>query len=68
MGAYYEPLWRYIQINCSDGDVISFDKAEEVADITIGPDFYEYKNELLDYGFRIWTLNKKEQYFVIKSL
>lgn len=65
---HYDPLWRYIQINCSDGERISYDKAEEIADVKIGADFAMYKNELIEYGFRIDEINKVKRYFVVKVI
>lgn len=64
----YDQLWRYIQINCSDGEIITYDKVEEMADVHIGADFAMYKNELIEYGFRIDEINKVKRYFVVKVI
>ncbi|MFC2661959.1 MAG: Sir2 silent information regulator family NAD-dependent deacetylase [Eubacterium sp.] len=31
----YDPLWRYIQVNCGPHEVMTFTKAEEVSDVKI---------------------------------
>lgn len=68
MSSKYEALWRYIEVNGSDGDIITFAKAEEVADVEIGADFYQYRNELKEHGFQIYTFDKKEKWFEIRTL
>ena len=46
----YDPLWRYIQVNCGPHEVISFEKAEEVADVEIDHRFQYHREELKKYG------------------
>lgn len=64
----YEPLWRYIQVNCGPEERITFDKAEEITDVTIDHRFQYHKEELIDYGFKIDEISWKDRYFTIHML
>lgn len=64
----YDPLWRYIQVNCGPHEVMTFSKAEEVSDVRIDHRFQYHKEELKKYGFRIDDISWKNQCFEISML
>lgn len=64
----YEPLWRYIQVNCGPKEVIDFDKAEEVTDVQIDHRFQYHREELKEYGFKIVEISWKNRCFEVEML
>lgn len=64
----YDPLWRYIQVNCAEHEKITFSKAEEVSDVKIEPDFRFHRKELTAYGFKVEQVSWKNKYFEVSML
>ena len=64
----YDALWRYIQVNCGEHEVMDFAKAEEVSDVKIDPSLQYHKDELIEYGFKITHISWRHSNFEIKML
>ena len=64
----YDPLWRYIQVNCGPHEIITFDKAEEVSDVKIDSSFQYHRKELIDYGFKVVRYSLKHRTMEIEML
>lgn len=57
----YEPLWIWIKENKNDDFVLNFKNIEEILGFSIDHSFLNYKKELLDYGFEVSKISRKEE-------
>ena len=56
----FDPLWIWIKEKGKDGLVLSFADIEKIAGTPIDNSFLNYKNELLDYGYRVGKISMKD--------
>lgn len=57
----YEPLWIWIKENKDDDFALSFKDIEKILGFPIDHSFLNYKKELLDYGFKVSKISRKEE-------
>ena len=57
----YEPLWKWIAENGTDSFKLTFAEIESIAGVPMDHSFLSYKNELLEYGFRVGKIAMKEK-------
>lgn len=57
----YDPLWRWIKENGTDGVTLTFAQIEEISGLPIDHSFLKHKKELPEYGFRVGKISLKEQ-------
>lgn len=57
----YEPLWNWIKENGTDSFKLTYAEIENIAGLPIDHSFLTFKNELLEYGFKVGKISMKEQ-------
>ena len=57
----YDPLWAYLQVQCSQTLMLSFAEIETVCGLPIDHSFLKYKKELLAYGWQVEKISMKQQ-------
>lgn len=57
----YDPLWTWIKDNGTDSFLLTFDEIEKIAGIPIDHSFLNFKNELLNYGFKVGKISLKNK-------
>ena len=57
----YDPLWTWIKDNGTDSFLLTFDEIEKIAGIPIDHSFLSFKNELLNYGFKVGKISLKNK-------
>lgn len=57
----YEPLWNYIRNRTEASFQLTFDEIHEIAGIAIDHSFFNYKKELLQYGYEVGKISLKGQ-------
>jgi hypothetical protein len=55
----YEPLWKHIQKNGNNKNVLSFSEIEGILGFEIDHSFLNYKKELIQYGYEIEKISLK---------
>ena len=63
----YEPLWNWIRENGTDSFKLTFDEIEKIAGFPIDHSFLNYKKELLNYGYKVGKISRKEQTVVFEK-
>ena len=62
----YDPLWTWIKDNGTDSFLLTFDEVEKIAGIPIDHSFLNFKNELLNYGFKVGKISLKNKTVVFE--
>ena len=62
----YEPLWQYIQKIDKEEFFVEFDEIKRVTGFEIDHSFLSYKKELLQYGYEVIKISRKEKKILIK--
>ena len=62
----YDPLWTWIKDNGTDSFLLTFDEIEKIAGIPIDHSFLNFKNELLNYGFKVGKISLKNKTVVFE--
>lgn len=57
----YDSLWKWIQDNGTDKFSLTYAEIEEIAGLPIDHSFLTYKNELMEYGYKVGKISMKEQ-------
>lgn len=57
----YDPLWKWIKVNCSGSFRMTFDEIERISGQPIDHSFLTYKKELLEYGFCVGKISMKKR-------
>lgn len=57
----YDSLWKYIQKNGEETIILTFDEIQKIAGIPIDHSFLKYKKELVEYGYQVGKISRKEQ-------
>lgn len=57
----YDKLWKYVQNSGTQQLVLTFDEICEIAGVPLDHSFLKYKNELLQYGYKVGKISLKEQ-------
>lgn len=57
----YDPLWNYINENCTDKIKLGFTEIEDIIGMPIDHSFLKFKKELLQYGYKVVKISMKEQ-------
>lgn len=57
----YTPLWEYIKQHGTDSFKLTYAEIENIAGLSIDHSFLTYKNELLEYGYKVSKISMKEQ-------
>jgi len=63
----YEPLWNWIKKNGTNSFKLTFDEIEKIAGFPIDHSFLNYKKELLNYGYKVGKISRKEQTVVFEK-
>lgn len=64
----YNPLWEYIQADGRESFNLSFAEIEQIAGLPIDHSFLKYKNELLEYGYKVGKISLKKQTVVFERI
>lgn len=64
----YNPLWEYIQADGRESFNLSFAEIEQIAGLPIDHSFLKYKNELLEYGYKVGEISLKKQTVVFERI
>ena len=57
----YNALWKFIKKNGRQSFKLSFDEIKSIAGIAIDHSFLNYKNELLQYGYKVEKISLKDK-------
>jgi len=57
----YNALWNYIAARSEPVFELSFDEIREIAGIEIDHSFFNYKKELLAFGYQVGKISLKAQ-------
>ena len=57
----YDALWAWITENGKDRCKLSFAEIEQIAGLPIDHSFLNVQNALLDYGYQVVRISRKEQ-------
>ena len=57
----YESLWKWIEEKGQDSFKLTYVQIEEILGFPIDHSFLKYKNELLEYGYRVGKISMKEE-------
>jgi hypothetical protein len=57
----YEPLWKNIQRNGDERNILSFSEINDILGFGIDHSFLNYKKELIQYGYEIEKISLKEK-------
>jgi len=63
----YEPLWKYIQKNGNNKNVLSFSEIENILGFEIDHSLLNYKKELIQYGYEIEKISLKGKTIKFKN-
>ena len=63
----YEPLWNWIKKNGTNSFKLTFDEIEKIAGFPIDHSLLNYKKELLNYGYKVGKISRKEQTVVFEK-
>ena len=64
----YNALWAWIKENDTESCKLTFAEIELIAGQPIDHAFLTYKKELLDYGYQVGKISRKEQTVVFQKL
>ena len=64
----YDLLWKWIQNNGTDEFSLSYAEIEKIAGLPIDHSFLTYKNELIEYGYKVGKISMKEQKVTFEKL
>lgn len=64
----YDPLWKYIQADGRDSFGLSFIEIEQITGLPIDHSFLKFKNELLEYGYKVGKISLKKQTVVFERI
>lgn len=57
----YDALWKYVSCSDREKNILSFEEIEKIAGIPIDHSFLTYKQELLEYGYKVGKISMKKQ-------
>ena len=57
----YDALWAWIKENGSSSFKLTFAEISQIAGLPIDHSFLNVKQELLDYGYQVVRISRKEQ-------
>lgn len=57
----YINLWEYVRSNGSRSFKLTFEEIQNIAGIPIDHSFLKYKNELIEYGYKVVKISMKEK-------
>lgn len=57
----YINLWEYVRSNGSRSFKLTFEEIQNIAGIPIDHSFLKYKNELIEYGYKVGKISMKEK-------
>ena len=57
----YDALWAWIKENGTSSFKLTFAEIEQIAGLPIDHSFLNVKQELLDYGYQVVRISRKEQ-------
>ena len=60
----YDALWIWLAENGQEKIKLTFSEIEQIIGIPIDHSFLTYKNKLLDYGYNVKKISKKNNCFL----
>lgn len=57
----YDSLWKYIKEDGTDNFNLTFEEIQKIAGLPIDHSFLNYKQELLEYGYKVGKISLKNQ-------
>ena len=57
----YNALWEYVKNSGAQSLKLTFDEIQNIAAVSIGHSFLNFKKELADYGYRVRKISMKEK-------
>lgn len=64
----YDALWAWIKKNGTNGFKLTFSEIEQIAGFPIDHSFLTYKKELMNYGYQVGKISRKEQTVTFRKL
>lgn len=57
----YNALWEYVKNSGAQSLKLTFDEIQNIAGVSIGHSFLNFKKELADYDYRVRKISMKEK-------